>query len=72
MEKPSHETHPAKDYQDDTKRGDSVKYMQEVDAWFDELFKRSDGEMDCDYWKRTRNGVKKRFGEEDGLRVVQF
>jgi hypothetical protein len=37
--------------------------MQEVDAWFDKLFKRSDGEVAFDYWKRTRNGVKKRLIE---------
>jgi len=25
--------------------------------------KQRDGEVDCDYWKRTRNGVKKRLIE---------
>ena len=25
------------------------------DAWYDELFKRRDDELDMDYWKRTRN-----------------
>jgi hypothetical protein len=37
--------------------------MQEVDGWLDKLFKRSDGEVDCDYLKRARNGVKKRLIE---------
>lgn len=45
MEKPSNETQPAKDYPDDTKRGDSVKYMQKVDIWFDDLFPRAEKKL---------------------------
>jgi hypothetical protein len=33
---------------------DSVKYMQGIDAWFDDLFKRREKEVDVDYWKRRR------------------
>jgi hypothetical protein len=32
--------------------------MQEVDAWFDGLMKRGEGEDEAAYWKRFRNGVK--------------
>jgi hypothetical protein len=32
--------------------------MQCIDAWFDELFKRREKEVDIGYRKRTRNGVK--------------
>jgi hypothetical protein len=32
----SKETQPAKNYPDHSKSSDSVKYMQEVEAWFDE------------------------------------
>jgi hypothetical protein len=42
---------------------DSVKYMQEIDAWFDALFKRGGCETDLEYWKRTRNGVKSKLVE---------
>jgi hypothetical protein len=49
--KPSKETQPAKDYQDDTKRGDSVEYMQKVDTWFDDLLRGAEKKTDVDYWK---------------------
>jgi hypothetical protein len=37
--------------------------MQEIDAWFDALFKRGKSETDFEYWKRTRNGVKSKLVE---------
>jgi hypothetical protein len=46
MEKGSKPTEPQKTYPEPTNSSDSVKYMQEVDAWFDELMKRSDQEDD--------------------------
>ena len=52
-----------KDYPEPSIPRDSVKYMQEIDAWFDDLFRRRDGEVDCDYWKRTRNEVKSKLVE---------
>jgi DNA primase len=52
---------------------DSVKYMQGIDAWFDELFKRGEKEADADYWKRTRSGVKTKLVESfrNGKRQAQ-
>jgi hypothetical protein len=52
---------------------DSVKYMQGIDAWFDELFKHREKEVDVDYWKRTRNGVKAKLIESfrNGKRQAQ-
>jgi hypothetical protein len=52
---------------------DSVKYMQGIDAWFDELFKHREKEVDVDYWKRTRNGVKSKLIESfrNGKRQAQ-
>jgi DNA primase len=47
-----------KTYPDPSTGSDSVKYMQEIDAWFDALFKRGEKETDLEYWKRCRNGVK--------------
>jgi hypothetical protein len=72
MEKPSNETQTAKDYPNDTKRGDSVKYMQEVDTWFDDLFRPAEKETDVDYWKRVRNGVKGKLVESfrNGTKLV--
>jgi DNA primase len=49
--------HP-KDYQNDNPRSDSVKYMQEIDLWFDLLMRRAEKEDDAAYLKRVRNGVK--------------
>jgi hypothetical protein len=37
--------------------------MQEVDAWFDGLMKRGEGEDEAAYWKRFRNGVKSKLIE---------
>jgi len=54
---------PSRHTSDNTSQDGSVRYTQEVDAWFDELLMRRDGEVDCDYWKRTRNGVKRRLIE---------
>jgi hypothetical protein len=42
---------------------DTVKYMQGIDTWFDELFKRGEKEVDVDYWKRIRKGVKSKLVE---------
>lgn len=52
---------------------DNVKYMQGIDTWFDELFKRREKEVDVDYWKRIRNGVKTKLIESfrNGKRQVQ-
>jgi len=53
----------------DTSPRDSVKdvpvkgYMADVDAWFDDLFKRGEKETDVEFWKRTRNGVKAKLIE---------
>ena len=52
-----------KTYPDPSTGSDSVKYMQEVDAWFDALFKRGQTETDLEYWKRCRNGVKAKLVE---------
>lgn len=40
-----------------------VRYMQEVDKWFDGLMLRANNETDEAYWKRTRNGVKAKLLE---------
>jgi len=66
------ETH-RKDSPDHNSSGDSVKYMQEIDVWFDELFKRREKEVDADYWKRARNGVKAKLIESfrNGKRQAQ-
>ena len=46
---------------DHTSPSDNVKgYMAEVDAWFDALFKRAEGESDDAYRKRLLNGIKGR------------
>ena len=67
-----------KDSSDHNQSSVSVKpdtrgYMADVDAWFDELFKRRDSETDVDFWKRTRNGVKARLIESfrNGKRQAQ-
>ena len=67
-----------KDSSDHNQSSVSVKpdtrgYMADVDAWFDELFKRRDNETDVDFWKRTRNGVKARLIESfrNGKRQAQ-
>jgi hypothetical protein len=52
-----------KTYPEPSTGSDSVKYMQEIDAWFDALFKRGKSETDFEYWKRTRNGVKSKLVE---------
>jgi DNA primase len=58
---------------DSSTSSDSVKYMQGIDAWFDELFKRREKEVDVDYWKRARNGVKAKLIESfrNGKRQAQ-
>jgi hypothetical protein len=38
-------------------------YMKQVDVWFDELVKRTDGEDDAAYLKRLRNGIKAKLIE---------
>jgi DNA primase len=54
---------PQKDYQKSDTSSDSVKYMEAIDTWFNELFKRGPKETDVEYWKRTRNGVKAKLVE---------
>jgi hypothetical protein len=61
-EVPHIETH-RKDSPDHNPSSDSVKYMQEVDAWFDGLMKRGESEDEAAYWKRFRNGVKSKLIE---------
>jgi hypothetical protein len=65
---------PQKDSSDHTSPGDSVKgYMQDVDAWFEQLVAPREGEEDDVYWKRIRNGVKSRLIEsfKNGKRQAQ-
>jgi hypothetical protein len=45
----SKQTQPAKDYPGNSKSSDSVKYMQEVDTWFDDLFRRGEKKTGVDY-----------------------
>jgi hypothetical protein len=52
-----------KTYPEPSTGSDSVKYMQEIDAWFDVLFRRRQEETDLEYWKRCRNGVKSKLVE---------
>ena len=59
----SHMESHRKDSPDHSSSGDSVKYMQTVDVWFDELVKRGEGEDDTAYWKRVRNGIKSKLIE---------
>lgn len=45
-------------------RGTEVKpsrFMETIDAWFDELVRRGDQEDEATYWKRLRNGVKSKL-----------
>ena len=63
MEKPSKETQPAKDSKDSTVPTVGVKYMQEVDAWFDNLFQRGEEEEDSAYRKRLLNAIKTKLVE---------
>jgi hypothetical protein len=52
-------SNPQRDSQDFTSQSDSVKgYMGEIDAWFDTLFKRAEGETDEAYRKRLLSGIK--------------
>jgi hypothetical protein len=37
--------------------------MEGIDAWFDGLFKRGEKEVDVDYWKRVRKGIKGKLVE---------
>jgi len=79
MEQGASETKPQKATSDNNGSSDSVKdvpakgYMGDVDAWFTELFKRQEKEVDCDYWKRVRNGVKARLvlSYRNGKRVAE-
>ncbi|MGD0796086.1 MAG: CHC2 zinc finger domain-containing protein [Acidobacteriaceae bacterium] len=52
-----------KTYPEPSTGSDSVKYMQEIDAWFDILFRRGQEETDLEYWKRCRNEVKSKLVE---------
>jgi len=73
MAEGSKPTEMQKTYPEPSTGSDSVKYMQGIDAWFDELFKRREKEVDVDYWKRTRNGVKAKLIESfrNGKRQAQ-
>ena len=73
MAEGSKQTEHQKTYPEPSTGSDSVKYMQGIDAWFDELFKRREKEVDVDYWKRTRNGVKAKLIESfrNGKRQAQ-
>jgi DNA primase len=59
----SSEAKPAKDYREHSSSSDSVKYMQEVEAWFYALIVRSDQENDVDYWARVLKCIKTRLVE---------
>lgn len=55
--------HHQKTYPEPSTGSDSVKYMQEIDVWFDALFRRGEKETDLEYWKRCQNGVKSKLVE---------
>ena len=40
-----------------------VKYMQEVEAWFDSIIRRGDQETDEQYRKRVLNALKMKLAE---------
>jgi DNA primase len=63
MEQPRKEHKPAKDYPDHSKSSDSVKYMQEVDAWFDGLFRHDEQETDTEFRDRLLKSIKSRLVE---------
>jgi hypothetical protein len=46
--------------------------MQEVDTWFDNLFRRGEKESGVDYRRRIRNGVKPKLVESfrNGKKLV--
>ena len=73
MAKGSKPTEMQKNYPEPSTGSDSVKYMQGIDAWFDDLFKHREKEVSVDYWKRTRNGVKAKLIEsfKNGKRQAQ-
>jgi len=53
----------AKDSQNLNAVGGSVKYMQEIEAWFYTLIVRGDQEEDEPYWGRVLKGVKSKLVE---------
>jgi hypothetical protein len=53
--RPSHPSTPAGEVK--------PRYMEAIDAWFDELVKRGEKETDEVFWKRVRNGVKSKLLE---------
>jgi hypothetical protein len=54
-----------KDQPDHSKPVEPVKlrYMEQIDQWFDVLIIRGDLEEEADYWHRIRNGVKSKLIE---------
>lgn len=70
----SEKENPKRTVSNTTSPSASVKgYMSEVDAWFDELVTRGQGETDDAFWKRVRNGVKARLIDsyKNGQRVAR-
>jgi hypothetical protein len=61
MAKGSSNTNLQKATSELTNSSSGVKYMQEVEAWFDELIKRGEQENDAQYRKRLLNGIKTRL-----------
>jgi len=59
---PHIETHH-KEQQEPSIASGSVKYMAEIDAWYDITFKRLDSEADDAYRKRTLNAIKGKLVE---------
>lgn len=53
----------AKDSQNPTTSASGVKYMQEIEAWFNEMIVRGDQEDDVDYWDRIKKAVKSKLVE---------
>jgi CHC2 zinc finger len=56
-------TEHQKTYTEGSKPPDTVKYMQEVDAWFYALIERGDQEEDVEYWGRVLKSVKSKLVE---------
>ena len=63
MAKPSNKPEMQKATSEPSTSGDSVKYMASIDAWYDELVKRSDQESDEDYRKRILKAIKQKLLE---------
>jgi len=48
---------------DDSSSASGVKYMKDVEVWFDSLIRRGDQEDDAQYRKRLLNAIKSRLIE---------